>query len=64
MLTLTGLGRAVVPVLAALADETDARIRYAGLAWREKIEQVMKWIAAGSTEIHSAGSVPDHPRLP
>ena len=45
MLTLTGLGRAVVPVLAALADETDARnFGDAGLAWREKIEQVMKWI--------------------
>ena len=34
-----------MPRLAALADETNARnFRGAGLAWREKIEQVMKWI--------------------
>ena len=45
LLTLTTLGRILVPRLAALADETNARnFRGAGLAWREKIEQVMKWI--------------------
>jgi DNA-binding MarR family transcriptional regulator len=44
-LTLTTLGRFLVPRLAALADETNARnFRGAGLAWRERIEQVMKWI--------------------
>jgi len=45
LLTLTVLGRILVPRLAALADETNARnFRGAGLAWRERIEQVMKWI--------------------
>jgi DNA-binding MarR family transcriptional regulator len=45
LLTLTTLGRILVPRLAALADETNARnFQGAGLAWREKIEQVMKWI--------------------
>ena len=45
LLTLTTLGRILVPRLAALADETNARnFRGAGLAWRERIEQVMKWI--------------------
>jgi DNA-binding MarR family transcriptional regulator len=45
LLTLTTLGRILVPRLAALADEANARnFRGAGLAWREKIEQVMKWI--------------------
>jgi len=45
LLTLTGVGRAIVRILGRLADETDARnFGDAGLAWREKIEQVMKWI--------------------
>jgi DNA-binding MarR family transcriptional regulator len=45
LLTLTTLGRILVPRLAELADETNARnFRGAGLAWRERIEQVMKWI--------------------
>jgi DNA-binding MarR family transcriptional regulator len=45
LLILTVAGRILVPRLAALADETNARnFRRAGIAWREKIEQVMKWI--------------------
>src|ERR1700722_19174717 len=45
MLTLTQLGRVLVPVLAAMADETDARnFGGAGRAPRESIERVMKWI--------------------
>ena len=45
MLTLTELGRAVVPVLAAAADETDARnFGRAGEAYRQSIERVLKWI--------------------
>lgn len=45
MLTLTEQGRAVVPVLAAAADETDARnFGRAAEAYRQGIERVMKWI--------------------
>jgi DNA-binding MarR family transcriptional regulator len=45
LVTLTTWGRLLVPRLAALADKTNARnFRGAGLAWRERIEQVMKWI--------------------
>ena len=45
LLTLTVAGRILVPRLAALADETNARnSRGAGLEWRQRIEQVMKWI--------------------
>lgn len=45
MLTLTETGRVLVPVLAAAADETDARnFGRAGQAYREIIERVMKWI--------------------
>jgi DNA-binding MarR family transcriptional regulator len=45
LLTLTQLGRVLVPVLAATADLTDARnFRRAGQAYREVIEHAMKWI--------------------
>ena len=45
MLTLTDLGRAVLPMLAGLADWTNARnFAEAGEAAHETIERVMKWI--------------------
>jgi DNA-binding MarR family transcriptional regulator len=45
LLTLTDSGRAMVPMLAALADETDARNFGTGdFVPRETIGQVMKWI--------------------
>jgi DNA-binding MarR family transcriptional regulator len=45
MLTLTGLGRALVPRLAALADQADARNFGRGdFVPRGTIESVMKWI--------------------
>jgi DNA-binding MarR family transcriptional regulator len=45
MLTLTELGRAVLPTLAGLADWTNARnFAAAGEAAHETIERVMKWI--------------------
>jgi DNA-binding MarR family transcriptional regulator len=45
ILTLTGIGRALVSYLAAMADKTDARnFGGAGDAWLEIIEKVMKWI--------------------
>jgi len=45
LLTLTGLGRTLVPMLAAVADETNAR-NFGGApdAMLEPIEHVMKWI--------------------
>jgi len=45
LLSLTVAGRALVPLLAVVADETDARnFGGAGLAHRTMVEQVMKWI--------------------
>jgi DNA-binding MarR family transcriptional regulator len=45
MLTLTESGRALVPILAALADQVDARNFGTGdFVPRETIGQVMKWI--------------------
>jgi DNA-binding MarR family transcriptional regulator len=45
LVRLTGAGRALVGYLAAAADETNARnFHRAGVAWREAIERVMKWI--------------------
>jgi DNA-binding MarR family transcriptional regulator len=44
-LTLTDLGRALLPTLAGLADKTNARyFAGAGEAAHETIERVMKWI--------------------
>jgi DNA-binding MarR family transcriptional regulator len=44
-LTLTGLGRTLVPMLAAVADETNTR-NFGGAAdaLLEPIERVMKWV--------------------
>ena len=45
ILTLTGVGRALVHMLASLADKTNARhFGGAGEAPRQTIEAVMKWI--------------------
>jgi DNA-binding MarR family transcriptional regulator len=45
ILRLTVNGRVLVPVLAAMADENDARnFGGAGQTYREAIERVMKWI--------------------
>jgi DNA-binding MarR family transcriptional regulator len=45
LLSLTVAGRALVLLLAAVADEIDARnFGGASLAHRTKVEQVMKWI--------------------
>jgi len=45
MLTLTQLGRVLVPVLAPMADDNDARyFDRVGQGYRDSIERVMKWI--------------------
>jgi DNA-binding MarR family transcriptional regulator len=45
MLTLTDLGRAVLPALAGMAEKTNERyFAGAGQAAHETIERVMKWI--------------------
>jgi DNA-binding MarR family transcriptional regulator len=45
ILTLTAAGRAVIPYVAAAADETNARnFADAGEAVNQTIERVMKWI--------------------
>jgi DNA-binding MarR family transcriptional regulator len=45
LLTLTGLGRALVPILASLADQIDARnFGRDDFVPRETIERVMKWV--------------------